>query len=110
MPDQISFPLESELRLIQQARPNCADIIVVDDLRLYEDGPFEGGNLPSGFANILPEIRNLDFIQQIFPERTIVRNYRDEGYLFILAPGVSFAFTEPSLMERISKRLRRFLL
>jgi hypothetical protein len=110
VPDQIALPLESELRLIHQLRPDRQDVIVVDDLRLYEDGPFEHGNLPSGFANIPPEFRNLDFVESIFPERTIRRDYRDEGYLFILAPGVSFSFGELSFAERLHKRFRRFML
>ena len=109
VPDQIALPLESELSLIQQWRPDRQDVIVVDDLRLYEDGPFERGNLPPGFANIPPEFRNLDFVQRTFPDRTILRDYRDEGYLFILSPGVSFSFGDLSWSERLGKRFRRFL-
>jgi len=28
------------------------DVIVVDDLKLYEDGPFENGQISDNFANI----------------------------------------------------------
>jgi hypothetical protein len=89
--DNISLPLEDELSLIRAARPNCQDIIVVDDLRLYEQGPFERGNLEEGFGGIPMEMRNIDFVNRIFGDRVITKDYRHEGYLIITPENVEFS-------------------
>ena len=38
------LPLKRELESIVQSRDVKNDVFVIDDLRIYEDGPFEGGN------------------------------------------------------------------
>ena len=38
------LPLKRELESIVQSRDVKDDVFVIDDLRIYEDGPFEGGN------------------------------------------------------------------
>ena len=38
------LPLQKELESIVQSRDVRNDVFVIDDLRIYEDGPFEGGN------------------------------------------------------------------
>jgi hypothetical protein len=107
--DRTTLPLEHELALIKKYRPNCRDVIVVDDLRLYEEGPFEHGNLPSGFANIPDDMRDINFVAKLFPDRHVARDYRDEGYLFILPPGGSFAFTSLGLAEKVVRLGRKFI-
>ena len=79
----IQLPLEQELKIIKRLRPDSPDVIIVDDLRLYEDGSYENGNLPPGYANIPSDFRHLSFCQEIFPERLLSRSMQDEGYLFI---------------------------
>jgi len=39
------LPLEKELSLIRQLRPGKRDVILIDDLRIYEQDKFEWGNL-----------------------------------------------------------------
>jgi len=39
------LPLEKELSLIRQLRPVKRDVILIDDLRIYEQDKFEWGNL-----------------------------------------------------------------
>jgi hypothetical protein len=39
------LPLERELALIKQLRPGKRDVILIDDLRIYENDKFEWGNL-----------------------------------------------------------------
>jgi hypothetical protein len=73
------IPLESELRTINSVRNIRNDVFIIDDLRIYEDGPFEGG--------IWPERRflggnGIDFIYEIFQEtHTIEKDYREQGYI-----------------------------
>ena len=38
------LPLRSELEIIVKGRDVSNDVFVIDDLRVYEDGPFETGN------------------------------------------------------------------
>jgi hypothetical protein len=46
-------------------------------------------------------------VAKLFPERHVVRDYRDEGYLFILPPGGSFAFTSLGLDEKVVRLGRK---
>ena len=77
------IPLESELRVIVSNRDVKNDVFVIDDLRIYEDGPFEGG--------IWPQRKQLGaegigFIYELFNEtHDISKDYRDQGYI-ILTP------------------------
>lgn len=105
--DNISLPLEDELSLIRAARPNCQDIIVVDDLRLYEQGPFERGNLEEGFGGIPMEMRNIDFVKRIFGDRVITKDYRHEGYLIITPENVEFSLKPLDPWSRIKRTIRK---
>lgn len=57
--DEFTFPLEQELDIIYQHRKDHQDVIICDDLRIYEDLPFQNGvwhdrhqfNLNSDFLN-----------------------------------------------------------
>jgi hypothetical protein len=41
---ELRIPLEEEIKLIKKHRPLGNDFIIIDDLRIYEDGNYEGGN------------------------------------------------------------------
>ena len=78
------LPLEKEIEIISLSRPDFKDVLIIDDLRIYEDGPYDNGNAP---ADTLPRTsRNIDFIFHHFnATHHISRLYRDEGYI-ILTP------------------------
>ena len=84
----LSLPLERELEIIRKYRPDCRDVIIIDDLRIYEDGPFRHGNLPPEIPRLPEVLRNVDFVKRIFSDREVKRNYRDEGYLLIYPKGL----------------------
>jgi hypothetical protein len=44
--EEIRLPLEHELETILSMRPRNDDLIIIDDLRIYEEGAYEHGNLP----------------------------------------------------------------
>ena len=77
------IPLESELRTLVSIRDISKDYFIIDDLRIYEDGPFSGGNWD--------ERRTLggegiEFIHELFDQtHNLERDYRDQGYI-ILSP------------------------
>lgn len=82
------LPLEVELLTICQLRRDFNDVIVIDDLRIYEDGPFQNGNLPSEYNTLSKEQRSIDFVYRLF-NRThkIIKDYQDEGYLILIPKG-----------------------
>lgn len=108
--DKTTLPLEEELELIRSHRGNCEDIIVIDDLRLYEQGPFERGNLEEGFGGIPMDMRNIDFVHRIFGDRSISKDYRDEGYLIISTSSTSFSLKRLGALSRLKRNLRKHFL
>lgn len=81
--EEIRLPLENELQIIHQYRQGSCDIIIIDDLRIYEDGPYENGAAP---ADTLPkQNRNLDFVNRLFSNsHQFIKSYQKEGYLLLL--------------------------
>lgn len=105
--DSLTLPLETELELIRNSRPNSNDVIVVDDLRIYENGPFERGNLPDNFGGLPVEIRNIDFVNNLFGSRKIKKDYRDEGYLIISQGDDDFNFVRLTKFQRFIRNIKR---
>jgi len=81
--EAIKLPLQKEMEVIATRKKQYNDIILVDDLRIYEEGNFESGNLPD---NVLPpKIRNTQFANILFGDtHQIIKSIRDEGYLILL--------------------------
>lgn len=72
-----TFPLEKELDIIYKHRQNKTDIVICDDLRIYEDGPFTGGIWNDRHQFNL----NLNFIEK-YPA-SLKKYYDDEGYIML---------------------------
>ena len=83
MNKDIKLPLRKEIELIKKLRPGFNDVILIDDLRIYETGPYKSGNMPD---NILaPSVRNVDFVTEAFAKsHNIQRSFLEEGYLLVL--------------------------
>jgi hypothetical protein len=75
--NELNFPLEEELELISSFRKNNNDIIIIDDLRIYEDGPFEGGVWKERSRFNL----SFDFIHSYGYD--IKKFYSQEGYILL---------------------------
>lgn len=77
------IPLESELRAIVNVRDVSGDVFVIDDLRIYEDNNYSGGNW-SDRRRLGGD--GIGFIYELFDEtHNIERDLRDQGYI-ILTP------------------------
>jgi hypothetical protein len=77
---KIDLPLEEELEIINSIRPNSTDVILIDDLRIYEDGPYTGGPWDRyGYENL-----NLSFIDKY--NYDVAKFYQHEGYLILTRP------------------------
>ena len=82
-PDEaLRCPLESELEVIRKHRSGRPDVLLLDDLRMYEPGTYEGGPLPD---NIRPAAGGIDFVYRLFGEtHHVVKLTYDEGYILLL--------------------------
>lgn len=81
---EIRLPLEIELETISELRPNGRDVIICDDLRIYEDGPFAHGNLPAALRPVCPGERNIDFVHRLMDATHVVEKlYDHEGYIIM---------------------------
>ena len=80
---KLHMPLKEEVKLIKEKRPNCKDVIFIDDLQIYEDGPFE--LLNQDFKDKYGDL-GTEFIDEAFGDtHDFRRDYRHQGFL-ILTP------------------------
>jgi tRNA splicing endonuclease len=78
---KLRIPLEEELKTIVEKRDCSKDVFIIDDLRIYEDGPFEDG---VWVERELLGGEGIDFIFEIFSTtHQIYRDYRDQGYIIV---------------------------
>ena len=75
------LPLRKELETILENRDVSNDVIVIDDLRIYEDGPFETGNWNerSKYGG-----DGIEFIEKLFEDTHYVgRSYNAQGFVIL---------------------------
>jgi hypothetical protein len=78
------LPLERELALIKQLRPGKRDVILIDDLRIYERDKFEWGNM-SDFGQDAAGKYDSKFLYTTFEETHVAQRYLNHsGYLALL--------------------------
>jgi hypothetical protein len=80
MPEDVRLPLELEMRLIREQRPSPAfrDVLLIDDRRVYEPGPYTRGPLP------WPITQNAAFVNALYEDsHVITRTSLHEGYFSV---------------------------
>lgn len=107
VPSNQSMPLKDELTFISSLRKDAEDIVIIDDLKLYEDGPFANGKIDVNFANIPESLRDLSFIYELYPQKKIERDYQDDGYLIIKPNNSSFSLKKVSQFYRFKRNLNK---
>ena len=97
--EDFRLPLEKEIETIRSRREGFRDILIIDDLRIYEEGPYENGNAP---ADTLPKnARNIDFLDRYYGQSHIIeKSFLDEGY--ILAFPKKQNSPQPSLAQYVN--------
>jgi hypothetical protein len=76
-----AIPLEEELKIIKSFRP-LHDVIIIDDVWIYEDGPFEGGNWKERSRMTIGDQK---FVYNLFNEsHNIELSYKQQGYLVLI--------------------------
>lgn len=73
------FPLERELEIIYNHRKDCKDLILCDDLRIYIQANFQGGNIDTPIQK--GTISAFESFNQWLTTHNIITDIRDEGYL-----------------------------
>lgn len=76
------LPLAVELEAIARHRPPH-DLIIIDDLRIYETGEYEDGPLPADVPGT-PSATGADWMRALFPSHKAVKFTQDQGYLVLL--------------------------
>ena len=66
-------------------RVACRDVLLIDDLRIYEDGPYGMGPVPDFAQTLPPERRNIDFVERRPWSQThdLQRFHQHTGYLML---------------------------
>lgn len=83
------LPLKKELETILKYKDIKNDIFVIDDLWIYEEGPYEGGNWDKRSTC---GADNIDFVNDLFEDtHYIIKSYAAQGFI-ILFP-LSFDIT-----------------
>ena len=75
------LPLKNELETIIESRDVSNDVFVIDDLRIYEDGPFETGNWDerTKYGG-----DGIEFIENLFEDTHYVgRSYNAQGFVIL---------------------------
>lgn len=78
---KILIPLEEEIKIIKNSKNIANDIFLIDDLRIYEEGPYEAGNWYE-VVNSKLYTQGIKFVEDLIGEtHTVVKIYDDQGYL-----------------------------
>jgi len=83
------LPLEREVEVITKLRDTSKDVFILDDLWLYEDGPYEwqAEGFEKGECPIAPEIRpknGIQFMYDLFSEtHNFEKSYVTQGFLIV---------------------------
>ena len=75
------LPLKNELETILASRDVSNDVFVIDDLRIYEDGPFETGNWDerTKYGG-----DGIEFIEKLFEDTHYIgRSYNAQGFVIL---------------------------
>lgn len=78
------LPLHDEIDIIRKMRGDARDVLLIDDARIYQAGPYGAGDLPPDWAPIKGLERNINFIRAAYGDtHGVVCDYADHGYLMI---------------------------
>lgn len=79
------LPLEDEVNLIRAMRRNVRDVLLLDDARIYQGGPYGGGELPDDWPPLKGVKRSLDFVRDAYGStHGVVVDYADQGYVMVV--------------------------
>lgn len=78
------LPLQAELEEIARRRRDSRDVILIDDARIYQPGPYGAGDLPADWPPLRGVKRSLHFVRALFGDtHGVVVDYADQGYVMV---------------------------
>lgn len=77
------LPLADEVRAIRNARGDIRDVLIIDDARIYQPGPYGAGDLPPDWPPLQGIERNLDFLREYRGTHGVVTDFADHGYVMV---------------------------
>jgi hypothetical protein len=80
----IRLPLQRELETIRDLRPEGRDIILIDDLRIYERDNFEWGNMNAAGLETVAQYDSAFLYQTLAATHEAKRFLNHSGYLALL--------------------------
>ena len=89
-PDPIKrIPLEQELiNVVESGRDISKDVFVLDDLRVYKDGPFQYGNWE---LRHLVGSNSIDFVYRLFDSTHVIfERFSDQGYVIMFPKNIDY--------------------
>ena len=93
---EVRLPLQVEVELISKYRAGIPDVVLIDDARIYQPGPYGLGEIPPDWKPLEGVERSLDFVRDSFSKtHGIVTDYADTGYVMV-CPRVPY---DPSRAE-----------
>jgi hypothetical protein len=79
------LPLADEIALIHKHRPAARDVLLIDDARIYQPGPYSGGQLPPDWPPLRGVTRSLDFVRDAYrATHGVVVDYAQQGYVMVV--------------------------
>jgi hypothetical protein len=79
------LPLAGEIAAIRAARAGVRDVLLLDDARIYQPGPYGAGDLPPDWPPLAGVERSLDFVREAFGStHGVVVDYSDQGYVMVV--------------------------
>lgn len=93
------LPLEWELRILEQRILSYRDVIIIDDVRIYEDGPFERGTFDDAMREQGSSVKRTDIspynsidplLEPFAKTHLIYKLYDHQGYA-VLLPKTGFS-------------------
>lgn len=80
----VRLPLMREIELIAAWRTRKRDVILIDDARIYQPGPYAAGNLVDDWPPLRGVERSLEFVRRAFGDtHGIVVDHADQGYVMV---------------------------
>ena len=78
------LPLEAEVMLIARSRHGMGDVLLIDDARIYQPGPYAHGDIPADWPPLAGVRRSLDFVREAYGgTHGVVIDYAHEGYVMV---------------------------
>lgn len=87
------LPLEWELKILQERITKHKDVIIIDDVRIYEDGPYHNGTFDDAMRSMNSSVRRVQIspynsieplLKPFAKTHHVYKLYNDQGYIILL--------------------------